>query len=97
MFYCDACGGKAGWPCYMPMGSFGPCEVCGKQTHCNNYPSKHLPLPKNQNSGDLNLSHEVKVEVVKPIDQNSFMTYDQWCKQQKIDELFEKEEQERFK
>ncbi len=41
MFYCDICAKKHNWP-NTDFKSFGPCEICGKITACNDIESKRL-------------------------------------------------------
>lgn len=48
MFYCNKCGKERGWPTDTLSKSIGPCEICGKQSECNDIPSKHLPKPKDK-------------------------------------------------
>jgi len=42
MFYCDDCGKENSWPTTMGK-NIGKCEICKKQTACNDLPSKYLP------------------------------------------------------
>jgi hypothetical protein len=53
MFYCNDCGKKRGWPCApkgggftIPPSSWGRCEICYKEGHTNDVPSKSLPFPE---------------------------------------------------
>lgn len=41
MFYCDKCRKKMSWPEGFSK-SYGPCELCGKTSVCNEVHSKHL-------------------------------------------------------
>lgn len=41
MFYCDDCAKRLRWPQTI-VASRGPCEVCGINTTCNDYPSSQL-------------------------------------------------------
>lgn len=45
MFYCEKCRKELAWPEGFAK-SFGPCEVCGTSTECNDVASWLLPLPK---------------------------------------------------
>jgi hypothetical protein len=45
MFYCERCAIERDWPISLSH-SYGPCEICGRRTHCNNVPSSVLPVPK---------------------------------------------------
>lgn len=43
MFYCNPCAKENDWPETITC-SFGPCEVCGNSSICNEMPSKLLPI-----------------------------------------------------
>jgi hypothetical protein len=43
MFYCDPCAKVNEWPFALWNRSFGPCEICGNDSECNDVPSSHLP------------------------------------------------------
>lgn len=43
MFYCDECAKKNGWPVVFMARSYGPCEICGNKTDCNDVKSSRLP------------------------------------------------------
>jgi len=44
MFFCSTCAKRNDWPESFHQ-SFGPCELCGAHTICNDIPSRELPLP----------------------------------------------------
>jgi hypothetical protein len=51
MFYCDACARQNGWPIELFGRSWGGCEMCGKQTSCNDVPSTMLPRNSKEGGG----------------------------------------------
>ena len=42
MFYCNDCRKERNWPITFAK-SWGRCELCGKESECNDMPSSHLP------------------------------------------------------
>lgn len=42
MFYCNGCAEKKKWPLTL-FKSQGACEICGKESSCNETPCKDLP------------------------------------------------------
>lgn len=63
MFFCDTCAKKKKWPKSLAQ-SFGPCEVCGVKTICNDVPTAALPKDEmretsmNLNSAELLIALE---------------------------------------
>jgi hypothetical protein len=45
MFFCNKCAEECGWNESL-VKSFGPCEICGESTVCNDVPSRLLPISK---------------------------------------------------
>ena len=59
MFYCNKCAKAKGWPIDIPPKLYGPCEVCGKVTSCNDVPSKNLSIPNDRKIRKKEISNEI--------------------------------------
>lgn len=71
MFYCDPCRKYNAWPESIST-SFGPCEMCRKQSYCWNRPSSTLPPSRAYREFEAKKLAEIKLYEPKTLDIDIF-------------------------
>ncbi len=86
MFYCDSCRQENQWPESF-VGSYGPCEVCGNVTFCNDRSSDQLPPARitkvdpatgayiNKKTGEPATGNEVRLDSVNYQEWRDYMNH----------------------